>query len=235
MTTQLTSKEIFVCHLKSETSPLLYEILSSDEWKPSKWSFGTNKKIPEAKSLLSDFNLLITTARGNEEDACTEIWYLLGELGDQAAKIDRTGVKGLVVAKTSWDPFEVIKKFRNILKDRPSEFRYALRVIPIEKVIRTDLNEIQKAVTQLASKMKQDATFRVTVEKRFSNASTSELIEAAAANIKRRVSLEKPDTIVLIEVIGALTGVSIIESTDIMSIPKERLSPRIQTKAEKQP
>lgn len=185
--------------------------------------------------MLRDFNLLITTTRGNEENACTEIWYLLGELGDQAAKIDRTSVKGLVLAKTSLDPFEVIKKFRNILKDRPWEFRYTLRVIPIEKVIRTNLTEIQKAVTKLASKMKHDATFRVTVEKRFSRASTSELIEAAAANIERKVSLENPDTIVLIEVIGRLTGISIIEPTDIMSIPKERPSPKVQTKAEKQP
>ena len=35
--------------------------------------------------VLKDFNLLVTTARGNEEDACSEIWYLLGEIGDPRA------------------------------------------------------------------------------------------------------------------------------------------------------
>ena len=175
--------------------------------------------------MLRDFNLLITTARGNEEDACSEIWYLLGEIGDQAATIDKTGVTGLIIAKTTLDHFEVIMKFRNILKERPWEFRYTLRVIPIEKVVRTDLGEIQKVATELASKIKEAETFRVTVEKRFSKTSTSDLIEAAAANIERKVSLEKPDKIVLIEVIGGLTGVSVIKPTDIMSITREKLRP----------
>lgn len=174
--------------------------------------------------MLRDFNLLVTTSRGNEEDACSEIWYLLGEIGDQAATIDKTGITGLIAAKTVLDPFEVIEKFRKILKERPWEFRYTLRVIPIEKVVRTDLGEIQKVATELASKIKEDETFRVTVEKRFSETPTSDIIEAAA-NIERKVSLENPDKIILIEVVGKLTGVSVIKPTDIMSITKEKLSP----------
>lgn len=173
--------------------------------------------------MLRDFNLLITSARGSEEDACSEIWYLLGEIGDQAATIDKTGVTGLISAKTILDPFEVIKKFRDILEERPWEFRYTLRIIPIEKVVRTDLGKIQEVATELASKIEEDETFRVTVEKRFSKTSTSELVEAAAASVERKVSLEKPDKIVLVEVIGGLTGVSVVKSTDIMSIPREKL------------
>jgi tRNA acetyltransferase TAN1 len=177
------------------------------------------------ESVLKDFNLLVTTSRGNEEDVCSEIWYLLGEVGDQAAAIDKTGVTGLVVVKTLLDPFEAIEKLRRMLIERPWEFRYTLRIIPIEKVTRTDLGEIQIVATELASKITKDETFRVTVEKRFSRIPTGELIEAAAANIERKVSLEKPDRIVLLEVIGKLTGVSVIRPTDIMSVAKEKLSP----------
>ena len=36
----------------------------------------------EGSKLLEDFNLLATTSRGNEEDLCSEIWYLLREMGD---------------------------------------------------------------------------------------------------------------------------------------------------------
>lgn len=172
--------------------------------------------------MLRDFNLLITTARGNEEDACSEIWYLLGEIGDEAAEINKTGVRGLVMAKTTLDPFEVIKKFRSILKERPWEFRYAFRVIPVEKVVRADLVEIQRVATQLASKIREGETFRVTVEKRFSESSTSEIVEAAAKNIERKVNLEKPNKIVLVEVIGGLAGVSVIKPTDIMSTTREK-------------
>jgi len=173
--------------------------------------------------VVKDFNLLVTTARGNEEDACSEIWYLLGETGDSAVKVDKTGITGLIAAKTAFNPFEIIEKFRVILKERPDEFRYTLRVIPVEKVVRTDVGEIQRAVTELGSKIKEGETFRVTVEKRFTNASTNDIIAAAAANIERRVDLNRPDKIVLIEVVGGLTGVSVVKPQEILSIMKEKM------------
>ena len=173
--------------------------------------------------VVKDFNLLVTTARGNEEDACSEIWYLLGKIGDSAVKVDKTGITGLIAAKTAFNPFEVIEKFRVILKERPYEFRYALRVIPVEKVVRTDVGEIQRAVTELGSKIKEGETFRVTVEKRFTNTSTNDIIAAAAANIERRVDLNRPDKIVLIEVVGGLTGVSVVKPQEILSIMKEKM------------
>jgi tRNA acetyltransferase TAN1 len=173
--------------------------------------------------VLRDFNLLATTARGNEEDTCSEIWYLLGEIGDSAVKVDKTGITGLIVAKTALNPFEVIEKLRTILKERPYEFRYTLRVIPIEKVVRTDLDEIQRATTELGSKIKENETFRITVEKRFTTTSTNDIIAAAAANIERRVDLNRPDKIVQIEVVGGLTGVSVIKPEDILSIMKEKM------------
>jgi len=172
--------------------------------------------------VVKDFNLLVTTSRGNEEDACSEIWYLIGELGDSAVKVDKTGITGLIAAKTAFNPFEVIEKFRSILKERPYEFRYTLRVIPVEKVVRTDIGEIRRAVTELSSKIKEDETFRVTVEKRFTNTSTNDIIAAAAANIERPVDLTRPDKIVLIEVVGGLTGVSLVKPQHILSIMKEK-------------
>ena len=173
--------------------------------------------------VVKDFNLLVTTARGNEEDACSEIWYLLGEIGDSAVKVDKTGITGLIAAKTAFNPFEIIEKFRVILKERPYEFRYTLRIIPVEKVVRTDVGEIQRAVTELGSKIKEGETFRVTVEKRFTNTSTNDIIAAAAANIERRVDLNLPDKIVLIEVVGGLTGVSVLKPKDVLSIMKEKM------------
>lgn len=173
--------------------------------------------------MLRNFNLLATTSRGNEDDACSELWYLLGQIGDSASTVDKTGVTGLIVAKTAFNPFEVIEKFRKILHERPYEFRYTLRIIPIEKVVRTDLGEIQRAATELNSKIGENETFRVTVEKRFTETPTRDLIEAAAANIERKVDLDKPDKILLIEVIGGLTGISVIKSDDILYVMKEKV------------
>lgn len=172
--------------------------------------------------MLRDFNLLVTTARGNEEDVCSEIWYLLGEIGDSAATVDKTGITGLIAAKTVFNPFNVIEKFRDLLKQRPWEFRYTFRVIPIEKVVRTELEDIEKTVTELASKIDENESFRVTVEKRFTRISTRDVIEIAAANIERKVDLENPDKIVLIEIVGKFTGISVVEPKEVFSVMKEK-------------
>lgn len=173
--------------------------------------------------LLRDFNLLVTTPRGSEEDACSEMWYLIGEMGDRGVQVDKTGVAGLIAVKTSLGSLEVIENLRMILKERPHELRYTLRVIPIEKVVRTNLADIEQAVAELSSKIGKDETFRVTVEKRFTSASTEDIIEIAAARIQRKVDLTNPDRIVLIEVVGGFTGVSIVKPKDILSTTKERM------------
>ena len=173
--------------------------------------------------MLKDFNLLVTTSRGNEGDACSEFWYLLGEIGDSAPTVDKTGISGLIAVKTALNPFEVIEKLRKILHDRPYEFRYSLRIIPIEKVVRTDLGEIRRAAKDLSSKIGENETFRVTVEKRFTEASTRDIVEAAAANVEKKVDLSNPDKILLVEVVGGFTGVSVIKPDDILPVMKEKM------------
>ncbi|MBS7644286.1 THUMP domain-containing protein [Candidatus Bathyarchaeota archaeon] len=172
--------------------------------------------------MLEDFNLLISTGRGYEGDACSEIWYFLSELGDSTAQIDKTGISGLVVAKTKLDPFQVVEKLRAIMKERPWDFRYILKVTPIERVVRSDLNAIRLASAEIASKIQPNETFRVTVEKRHSELSTTDVIEAAAAEINRKVNLENPDKIVLVEILGHLTGLSVIRATDVLAVIKEK-------------
>ena len=172
--------------------------------------------------VMEDFNLLVSTSRGNENNACSEIWFLLGEIGDREAIVDKTEVAGLVVAKTNLDPFKAIEGLRNLLKERPREFRYVLKVVPIEIVVRTRIDEIRKAVARLHYKILENETFRVTVEKRHSEISSRDIIEAAVENLDRKVDLSNPDKIILIEVLGRLTGVSVIKPQDILSITKEK-------------
>ena len=181
------------------------------------------KRKDQGEIMLRDFNLLATTSRGNEGDACSELWYLLEEIGDSTPIVEKTGVSGLIAVKTAPNPFEVVDKLRKILRERPYEFRYTLRIIPIERVIRTDLGEIKRIATELSSRIGENESFRVTVEKRFTETPSRNIIEAAAANIKREVNLKNPDKILLIEVVGELTGISVIKPDDILSVMKEKM------------
>jgi len=155
---------------------------------------------------------------------CFELSYLLKEeLGEPAPVVGKTGIRGLVAAKTPFDPCEVIEKFRAILQERPYEFRYALRIIPVERVVRTDLDEVKRAARELAATIGENETFRVTVEKRFTSFHTRDFIEAVATDIDRKVDLESPDKILLIEVVGGLTGMSLIKPSDVLAVLKEKM------------
>lgn len=175
-----------------------------------------------SESMLRYFNLLITTSRRNEKYACFELLSLLQEIGIADPVIDKTGVSGLIVAKTALNPFMVIEKLRDILDMRPYKFRYILRVIPIEKVVPTNLNEIYQAAVECSPKIEQKETFRITVEKRHTKISRYDLINAVATNIERTVDLNTPNKIILIEIMGGLTGLSVIKPTDILAVMKEK-------------
>jgi len=174
--------------------------------------------------MIPEFNLIATTARGNERAMTNEIVYLLKEeLGDQEAKAAKTKVRGLIVAKTALDPVEVMAKFREILAERPYSFRYALRIVPIQKVVPTDLEEIKKASLELAQQIGEDQSFRVTVEKRFTELHSKDIIQAAAGDIKRKVDLHSPDLVLQIETLGVLTGLALIKPSDVLAVVKEKI------------
>ena len=174
--------------------------------------------------MIPDFNLLATTARGNERAMINEILYLLKEeLGDLEAKAAKTKIRGLIVAKTGLDPCKVIENFRRILRERPYEFRYALRIIPIQRVVPTDLDEIKQVTADLGKAIGENQTFRVTVEKRYTSLHTRDLIEVSAGNIQRKVSLLDPDFVLQIEVLGALTGISLLKPDDVLAVIKEKM------------
>ena len=174
--------------------------------------------------MINGFNLLATTSRGNERAMINEILFMLKEeLGDTEAQAAKTKIRGLIVAKTTLDPCTVIEKFHALLKERPYEFRYALRILPIEKIVPTDLEEIKNATADLAKKIGENETFRVTIEKRFTTLHTKDLIEAAVGEIKNKANLENPDKIMLIEVLGALTGLSLLKPNDMLAVIKEKM------------
>lgn len=174
--------------------------------------------------MISDFNLIATTSRRNERPMANELYYLLKEeLGDQEAQTSKTKIRGLIVGKTTLNPFEAIEQLRVVLKERPYEFRYALRILPIQQVVPTDLDAIKTAALALSQNIGEAESFRITVEKRFTTLHSKDIIEAVAGQIKHRANMEHPDRILLIEVLGTLTGVSLLKPTDELSVLKEKM------------
>ena len=174
---------------------------------------------------MERFNLIVTTRRGEESEACSEVWSILRDLGDEEPVVERSPVSGLIFVWTRLDPFEVVEKFREILRRSPWELRYTNRVIPIERNVPTDVQAIKQAAMELVDKIGPEETFRVTVEKRFTNLRSMDIIRAVAEGVDRKVDLENPDKIILVEVVGRVTGVSVLRPSDILSVKKELREP----------
>lgn len=172
--------------------------------------------------MLTDFNLMVSTSRGNEKNTCSEMWYLLGEVGDRGSNIETTPVIGLVVAKTKLDPIKAIQGLRELFRQRPWEFKYTLKIVPIQRVLPAQISEIQNGAVTIASEIAQNEKFRITIEKRHTSLSSKVIIDTVAKKIDRVVELETPDKILLIEIIGELAGLAVITPTDILSVEREK-------------
>jgi tRNA acetyltransferase TAN1 len=169
-------------------------------------------------------NLIITCARHLEEETEDEIRDILDELGDSDVKISISSMSGILTAETTLDPIEVVKKMKEILLDEPWSIRYCLRVIPIQKFIETNVEEIEKTISSMLNQIQDTDTYRISIEKRNSDISSKEIITKIADKIKNKVSLDFPDKIILIEILGIVTGVSILEKSDILSLEKTKRS-----------
>ena len=169
-------------------------------------------------------NLIITCARHLEEDTEEELRDILDELGDSEIEVSISDMSGILTAQTKLDPIEVVKKMKEMLLDQPWSIRYCLRIIPIQKVIETKIETIEMAISNISNQILDGETYRILIEKRNSDISSKEIITKIAHEIKNKVSLDFPDKIILIEILGGMTGISILKEADILSIEKTKRS-----------
>jgi tRNA acetyltransferase TAN1 len=169
-------------------------------------------------------NLIITCARHFEPETREELSKILEEFGDSDVKVTITEMSGILTAETKLDPVEVVRKIKEMVLDEPWSVRYCLRIIPIQKVIETKIEEIEKIVSEMSEEIIDGETYRISIEKRNSNLSSQEIIKKVATKIKNKVSLEFPNKVVLIEILGNKTGVSILKKSDVLSIEKTKRS-----------
>ena len=169
-------------------------------------------------------NLIVTCARNLEGEAEEEIMDILDELGDPDVKISVSNMSGIITVQTKLDPIEVVRKMKEILLDEPWSIRYCLRVIPIQKIVETNLEKIEEYISSISDKIEDNESYRILIEKRNSDISSKEIITNIANQIKNKVSLDFPDKIILIEILGIVTGISLIKKSDILSLEKTKRS-----------
>lgn len=174
--------------------------------------------------MLDKFNLIATTYRYRELDAIDEMLDLLDDLGDSDAIFEVTNISGLITGTTRLDPLQVIEKFKGIVRSEDWRFRYVLRVIPIESVTNSNPSEIAIAAIDLSKrKMSSSDTFKLSIEKRHNSSLRSlDLIQTIAKEIDNPVDLDAPRWIVLVEILGNVTGITVLQHDQIFNSTVEK-------------
>ena len=169
-------------------------------------------------------NLILTCPRHFEEEAKEELEKICEGLGDDNPEFTITNLPGIITGKTSLNPIEVIEKIREKILDEPWCIRYCQRLIPIQSVCATNINEIKDEIQNKIRVLKPEDSYRITIEKRNFKISANEIISEVAKNIPNKVSLDNPDWVVLIEIIEGETGIAIIPNNSILSVEKTKRS-----------
>jgi len=163
------------------------------------------------------FNFIATTFRYHEESLIDELKDLFYEFEDLSVIFNKTSIDGLIVGLCLKDPMDFVLFLRKKIKNVPWEIRYLLRFIPVEKVVLTDIIKIKEISQFLMNKIPSDATFKIIIEKRHTNLKKMAIINEIAPLISTKVDLDNPLWILLIEILGKYTGVSILKSDILFS------------------
>ena len=167
-------------------------------------------------------NLLVTCARNLETETKNEIGKILNDLGDQEPEILNVGMRGILMIDTNIEPSKIIDWVKDKITEEPWLLRYCLRIIPIQCIAETEMSEIIKNVIKLKDTIRQNDSYRITIEKRNTSMSSTEIIAEIAKIFQNKVSLNQPDWIILIEILGDKTGISILKDDDIFSMDKAK-------------
>ena len=167
-------------------------------------------------------SLIITCPRNLEKKAAKEIFEFVKEIGSIKPDIIDINLSGIFMINTDIDPDKFIEKFKQKINDQPWSVRYCSRLIPIQSIVKSELDLITRNITKLLDVIKSDHTFRITVENRNSSLSTTDIILEIGNIIPNKVSLENPDWEILVEILGDKTGLSVLPKNSILSVQKTK-------------
>ncbi len=167
------------------------------------------------------FNLVVSTGRRKEGLCVEELRYVADLVGYAIENTWYTGFDGLVTAKVNGDPIEFCRKVKELVLSQQYIPRFILKIVPILKVVNTDLKEIKENAVELAHNMiKDNETYRIDVRKRGVQFHRMDVIEPIARQIRRKVRLENPDKILHIEIFPSKTGLAVFREEDVFSLLK---------------
>ena len=168
---------------------------------------------------MKNLNLLVSTSRYNETNAKAELWFTLLICGDNYPIISDLEFSGLIAALTNLNINQVIQKIKSILNQDHNFFQYILKIIPIDFVCETNINDIKNIIEKNYRKfINKEESFMIQLKRRKNELiDRDSFINVVARNIDNPVDLKNPDKIIRVELLGNSCGIAFLKHTDILS------------------
>ena len=166
-----------------------------------------------------DPNLLVSSSWRAPGRSRREIAARLRALGDPAPLVTPTDRKGVVAARTTLEPREVIRGLRALHQVSPEVFRYTYKWVPVDLWSKPDLDSLRGAVEHVRDRIAPGERWRISVERRTAGGpAVPEIIAALAALIAAPVDLSHPDKTLLIELFGARAALAVLAPQDTLTV-----------------
>jgi len=179
------------------------------------------------EGILASYELV---PRERSFEAKMEIQNIIYELAEKypflknvEAHLCPGGFKGLILVdlrgiKNSVNTSvleEVKSDFINTFytRQRDGKIRYITRILILDALVPTDIEEIRKAMERIKEKVK--GRWRITLKTRGFPVDRMELIKKAAEPISQPVDLKNPEYVVIINILGDVTGISVVKAEEV--------------------
>ncbi len=166
---------------------------------------------------------MVTSQKGSEARASAEFKEIALQRGHRKLRIEKSAFDGILEIEIE-NPRDFIAFMRDYVRSEPFRVHFIQRMIPVDVVVDTTLEQIKDAATQLASQVLEGETFRIDITERDSPTSRKELIDTIADVVDRKVNLNSPDKVLNVEVLGDYTAMSVVRPDEILSITRLKRS-----------
>ena len=164
-------------------------------------------------------NLILTSQKGSEAKASAEFKEIALQHGLRKLHVEKSDFDGMLEVDIE-DPRGFVAFLRDYVRSEPFRVHFIQRVIPVDMVVDTTLEQIKDAAKQLGEQIGEGETFKIEIDERDSPYTRRELIDAIADVVDRKVSLESPDKVLQVEILGEYSALCLVRPDEMISITK---------------
>lgn len=164
-------------------------------------------------------NLILTSQKGSEAKASAEFKEIALQHGIRKLHVEKSDFDGVLEVDIE-NPRDFVAFLRDYVRSEPFRVHFVQRVIPVDLVVDTTLEQIKEAAKTLGAEIGESESFKIDIDERDSPYTRKQLIDVIADVVERKVDLESPDKVLQLEILGEYSALCIARPDEIVSITR---------------